>query len=150
MIARLTEYSSIAFSPERNAGFFKGPKREVGFNTIKGQFQISHLPRPQPTTHNQQETTENHQQTRNNQEPTTNKTQPTSVCQAWVHLSGTRVGGSACHVPGIGACERHARGRALTMCQAWVHLSDMRVCGCAYPVPGMDAFERHARGRGGM
>ena len=32
----------------------------------------------------------------------------------------TRVSGCAYHVPDIGAFERHARGRALTMRQAWV------------------------------
>ena len=85
-----------------------------------------------------------------------------------MHLSDMRVGGCAYHVPGMGAFERHVRGRdgciwatcawagVLTMWQAWVHLSDMRVGGrayhvpgmggCAYHVPGMGAFERHARG----
>ena len=61
------------------------------------------------------------------------------------------MGGCAYHVPGMGACERRARGRvrlpALTMCQATVHLSDMRVGACAYHVPDIGAFERHARGR---
>ena len=89
-----------------------------------------------------------------------------TMCQAWVHSSDMRVVACAHHVPGMGAFERHARGRVclscarhgciratcawagvVTTCQAWVHLSDTRVGGCAYHVQGMGAFERHAHGR---